>query len=102
MYFDFYFECLCNWYILIYSVFAARFNTSMSYIAGLNRDGFDRDGYDVDGYNRYGYDKDGYNRWGFNRTGYDRGGKQDTHRIYDLNGFDDQCLDIQGEVPVNY
>lgn len=74
----------------------------MSYIAGLNRDGFDRDGYDVDGYNRYGYDKDGYNRWGFNRTGYDRGGKQDTHRIYDLNGFDNQCLDIQGEVPVNY
>lgn len=72
----------------------------MSYIKGLNRDGFDKDGYDVDGYNRYGYDKDGYNRWGFNRTGYDRGGKQDTHRIYDQNGFDDQCLDIQGEVPV--
>lgn len=40
MYFDFYFECLCNWYdfyfeclcnlyILSYSVFHARFNTSM-------------------------------------------------------------------------
>lgn len=72
----------------------------MSFTKGLNRDGFDKDGYDVDGYNRYGYDKDGYNRWGFNRTEYDRGGKQDTHRIYDQNGFDDQCLDIQGEVPV--
>lgn len=27
--YDFYFECLCNLYILSYSVFAARFNTSM-------------------------------------------------------------------------
>ena len=67
---------------------------------GLNRDGFDKDGYDVDGYNRHGYNKEGYNQWGFNRTGYDRAGKRDTQGIYDQNGFDDQCLDIQGMLVV--
>ena len=67
---------------------------------GLNRDGFDKDGYNVDGYNRYGYNKEGYNPWGFNRTGYDKAGKKDTQGIYDQNGFDDQCLDIQGMLVV--
>jgi hypothetical protein len=89
---DLIFKWECLWGILR--------KQTIFFLAGLNRDGYDKDGYDLDGYNRYGYNKEGYNRWGFNRTGYDRGGNTDNQGIYDQNGFDDQCLDIQGKIKI--